>query len=61
MVFFESTGRIPCPVLQRAALHDGQPIAGPAIVEEYASTTVIHPGDHATMNAQGCLVITTGE
>jgi len=59
-VYFESTGAVRCPVFQRAELVEGQPLEGPAIVEEYASTTVIHPGDAATLDAHGCLVVRTG-
>jgi N-methylhydantoinase A len=32
-------------------------ISGPALVEEYASTTVLHPGDVLTVDAFGNLVI----
>jgi hypothetical protein len=28
-------------------------IAGPALIEEYASTTVVHPGDVAAVDAFG--------
>jgi len=31
--------------------------AGPALIEEYASTTVVHPGDVVTVDAFGDLVI----
>ncbi len=59
-VFFGSLGMRPCTVHQRAALALGQRIEGPAIIEEYASTTVMHPGDTAVVDASGCLVIETG-
>jgi len=45
-------------VLQRAELQPGQVIAGPAVIEEYASTTLLHPGDSAVFHVDGCLVIT---
>jgi N-methylhydantoinase A len=59
-VYFEGKGHLLCPVAQRAALTEGATIEGPAIIEEYASTTVLHPGDRAIVNRFGCLVITTG-
>ncbi len=38
-------------------LRAGNRIAGPALVEEYASTTVVHPGDRLEVDAFGDLVI----
>ena len=45
------------PVYDRYALRVGQAIAGPAIVEERESTTVLHRGDRLTVDANGCLLI----
>jgi len=45
------------PVYDRYALRAGQAIAGPAIVEERESTTVLHHGDCLTVDANGCLLI----
>jgi N-methylhydantoinase A/oxoprolinase/acetone carboxylase beta subunit len=45
------------PVYERDALTMGQVIAGPAIVEERISTTVIGPGDRLSVGAAGVLVI----
>ena len=59
-VFFAATGMAECKVLQRADLEPGQIVRGPAIIEEYASTTVIHPGDSAVLGAAGCLIVTVG-
>jgi N-methylhydantoinase A/oxoprolinase/acetone carboxylase beta subunit len=39
-------------------LKPGQVIAGPAVIEEYASTTILHPGDSAVFHVDGCLVVT---
>jgi N-methylhydantoinase A/oxoprolinase/acetone carboxylase beta subunit len=44
-------------VYERTDLRIGQEIAGPAIVEERESTTVIGPGDRLNVNAFGCLVV----
>ena len=35
----------------------GNAIAGPALIEEHASTTVLMPGDRMTVDAYGNLVI----
>jgi N-methylhydantoinase A len=45
------------PVYERTELRIGQEIAGPAIVEERESTTVIGPGDRLSVNQFGCLVV----
>ena len=45
------------PVYERAALRIGQEIAGPAVIEERESTTVIGPGDRLRVDALGCLVV----
>jgi len=57
-VYFAEAGRlIDTPSYDRAALCAGNRIAGPALIEEYASTTVVHPGDVVTVDAFGDLVI----
>ena len=45
------------PVYERAALRVGQEIAGPAVIEEPESTTVIGPGDRLSVDSLGCLVV----
>ena len=45
------------PVYERAALRIGQEIAGPAVIEEPESTTVIGPGDRLRVDPLGCLVV----
>ena len=44
------------PVYERAELRIGQEIAGPAVIEEPESTTVIGPGDRLRVDPLGCLV-----
>lgn len=44
----------------RMALTAGNRIAGPALIEEHASTTVLHPGDTCEVDAFGNLVISIG-
>jgi N-methylhydantoinase A len=44
-------------VYQRSTLCWGSVIEGPALIEEYASTTVIFPGDHLKVDRFGNLII----
>jgi N-methylhydantoinase A len=55
--FAESEKHLDTSTYDRAALLAGNRIAGPALIEEYASTTVVHPGDVLTVDAYGDLVI----
>ena len=48
------------PTYRRAALLAGNRIRGPALIEEYASTTVLMPGDTLDVDAFGNLVIAVG-
>jgi len=59
-IYFPNVGMLTCPVYQRAQLIEEQEILGPAVVEEYASTTVLFPGDKGVLNKYGCLVIENG-
>jgi N-methylhydantoinase A len=55
--FGEARGFVRTPVFSRPALLAGNVIAGPALIEEHASTTVVHPGDRLEVDAFGNLVI----
>ena len=44
-------------IYQRDSLAAGSTFAGPAIVEQLDSTTVIHPGQRAEVDALGNLLI----
>ncbi|HVO15549.1 MAG TPA: hydantoinase/oxoprolinase family protein [Alphaproteobacteria bacterium] len=57
-VFFTDRGFVETPAYDRARLEAGNRIAGPALVEEYASTTVVLPGDTLEVDPYGNLVIT---
>jgi N-methylhydantoinase A len=59
-VIFEGLGKLEAAVFDRAKLLEGNVIAGPAIIEEVASTTVVDPGDTVTVNAYGHLIMTLG-
>ena len=56
----EGTVGVECPIYLRSELRAGNRFAGPAIVEEYASTTVLHEGDDATVTEHGHIVIEIG-
>ena len=55
--FREAGGFVETPTYARAALLAGNRIAGPALVEEHASTTVLGPDDALEVDAFGDLVI----
>ncbi len=55
-VFFDGRFRS-TPVFRRAALLAGNRIRGPALIEEYASTTLLKPGDALEVDALGNLAI----
>jgi len=48
-------------VYDRLKLHRADQIAGPAIIEEPTSTTILHTGDAMTVGEYGELVLTIGE
>jgi N-methylhydantoinase A len=49
-----------CEVYDRSKLLTGNVIAGPAVIEEPASSTLLGPGDRAVVNEFGHLVIKMG-
>ena len=51
--FGEGVGRVDTPVLQRAYLPIGHHAAGPAVIEEYGSTTIVGPSDSFQIGALG--------
>jgi N-methylhydantoinase A len=52
-VHFGEAGRIMTPVLSRGGLPVGHKAAGPAIIEEYGSTTVVWPSDRFEIGELG--------
>jgi N-methylhydantoinase A len=58
--FRESGGFVGTPVYARVGLLAGNRVSGPALIEEYASTTVLLPGDALTVDAFGNLDIAIG-
>ena len=59
-VYFAAGGWRPTPVYPREMLLAGNRIDGPALIEEYASTTVLLPGDRLSVDRYGNLLIEVG-
>jgi N-methylhydantoinase A len=57
-VSFDGRDLVSTPTFDRAKLLAGNRIAGPALVEEHAATTVVFPGDGLAVDEYGNLVIT---
>jgi len=55
--FAEAGDYVDCAVYDRYALPAGARFSGPGIVEEFDSTTVVHPGYSAEVDAYGNLVL----
>ena len=49
-VHFDGDGPRQTPVYDRAALAPGHVLAGPAIIEQFDATTVLHPGDRLSVD-----------
>jgi N-methylhydantoinase A len=50
-------GFVSCPVYQRQALQTGHRLSGPAIIEQMDTTTLILPGQQASIDYWGTIVI----
>ncbi|MDD9902695.1 MAG: hydantoinase/oxoprolinase family protein [Rhodospirillaceae bacterium] len=59
--WFGGRDPVDTPRYDRTAVAPGQGIAGPAIIEDSWSTTVVPPGAAATVDPQGHLLIDVGE
>jgi N-methylhydantoinase A len=57
--FPQSGGFVDAPVYDRSRLLAGNAIAGPCLIEEHATTTVVPPEAHMTVDAYGNLLIDT--
>ncbi len=56
-MFFTPDRAEDTPVYQRSALGVGQTIAGPAAIDQLDATTIVHPGDSATVDSAGNLIV----
>jgi N-methylhydantoinase A len=60
-VYFRGAGGyVDTPVYRRSLLRAGNRVAGPALIEEHASTTVVQPGDELSVDVFGNLQLTIG-
>jgi N-methylhydantoinase A len=59
-VYFEKSGFVDCNVYRRDAIGAEIEIAGPAIIEEVMSTTVMSQGDRARIDEIGNLIVEIG-
>jgi N-methylhydantoinase A len=58
LVYFAEAGDyVDCPIYDRYALGAGAALAGPAVLEEFDSTTVVHPGFAVSVDEIGNLII----
>jgi N-methylhydantoinase A len=55
-VYFADTFR-DAPIYDRASLPPGHRLAGPAVIEEFGSTTVVFPDQHVDVNPHGILIV----
>lgn len=56
-VYFEDTGKIACPVYERAKFGRAERVDGPCIIEQMDSTTVIPPGAWFKVDGHGNLIV----
>lgn len=56
--FGEADGALDCPVYDRTRLTAGNQLVGPAVIEQFDSTTLLHPGQVALVDELGFLIIT---
>ncbi|MGD9712117.1 MAG: hydantoinase/oxoprolinase family protein [Thermomicrobiales bacterium] len=60
-VFYRGHGFLPTPILTRYAISTGTVIAGPAVIEEPGSTTVVEPDMTASVLDDGQILITLAQ
>ena len=56
-VWFGPDAALSTPVFERAALAPGQRFTGPAVIEQLDATTLVFPGDRASIDAAGNILI----
>jgi N-methylhydantoinase A len=57
--FDEARAFVPTPIYRRERLLAGHRLAGPAVIEQMDSTTIVLPGQSADVDEQGNLLIAT--
>src|SRR5690606_23020880 len=58
--FEEADGFVDAPIYDRAHLGPGVELAGPAVVVQLDTTTIVHPGQSVTVDDHANLLIATG-
>jgi N-methylhydantoinase A len=61
VVFAGSDNQVDCPVYERSLLMAGTSIAGPAVIEDHESTSVLPPGTNVKVDDMRMLVIAVKE
>ena len=61
MVSMASGPAVDCVVRDRASLKAGEVLFGPALIQEYGSTTVVFPDDRCEVAPTGELIITLAQ
>jgi N-methylhydantoinase A len=59
MFFPGETRTVSVPIYERTQLQSGFAIRGPAVIEEYSSTTVVYPGFRVFVDSYGNLILTS--
>jgi N-methylhydantoinase A len=59
-VYFGGDKPTTCPIYDRSALPAGAKLAGPALIEEHGTTTVLHKGDSCQVAPSGELIVSVG-
>ena len=57
MVYFEAEEAVEAALYDRASLQPGQTIAGPAVIDQLDSTTLVYPGDTARVDHAHNIII----
>jgi N-methylhydantoinase A len=57
-VYFPESGLLPTAIYRREKLPAGARLAGPAIIEEAGSTSLLHPASRLTVDESGLLLMT---
>jgi N-methylhydantoinase A len=56
-VHFPGAGFVKCPIYARSAIPEGIAIAGPAVIEQMDTTTIVFPGQRFERDRTGNLVL----
>jgi N-methylhydantoinase A len=59
-VYLSGARPVSCPVYRREELGAGARLAGPALIREHGTTTVLFAGDKCTVAETGELIVTVG-